>query len=236
MNDANDSPDTADTADKSDRWTVRGIGAATRRKAADMAAKADMPLGRWLSRLIEQAADKSDMADVPGAIFGAVLARLERLERAVFVADMAGTADTGATVTIALDTADMADMADKSDTLAVVANCLMAGESSAMADTADTKPTEPSCPTRSPESDTETPMEAVGVPAGAFDAAGAGAGADDSTGIPGAPGAGRKRLAGDAKAERAADIKRRLAAGESKPDIMTALGISLATLNRALAE
>lgn len=226
MNDANDSPDTADTADKSDRWTVRGIGAATRRKAADMATKADMPLGRWLSRLIEQAADKSDMADVPGAVFGAVLARLERLERAVFVADMKSAVVIAPVV---------ADTSDKSDALAVVATCQMAG---VMADTADTETTEPSCPTGSPESDTETPVEVAGVPGGVVDAAGAGAGAgaDDSTGIPGAPGAGRKRLAGDAKAERAADIKRRLVAGESKPDIMTALGISLATLNRALAE
>lgn len=208
MNDANDSPDTADTADKSDRWTVRGIGAATRRKAADMAAKADIPLGRWLSQLIEQAADKSDMADVPADALGPVLARLERLERAVFVA---GVADIGATVTIA------PVMADTSDT-------------------ADTELTEPSCPTRSPESNTEMPTEAAGVPAGAVAAAGAGTGADDSADVPGGAGAGRKRLAGDAKAERAADIKRRLAAGESKPDIMSALGISVATLNRALAE
>ncbi len=191
MNDANDSPDTADAADKSDRWTVRGIGAATRRKAADMAAKADMPLGRWLSRLIEQAADKSDMADVPADTLALVLARLERLERAVFVAATADMADIGAAVTIAPAMADMAD--------------------------------------------TEMPTEAAGVPAGAFDAAGAGTGADDSTDVPGGAGAGRKRLAGDAKAERAADIKRRLAAGESKPDIMAALGISVATLNRALA-
>jgi hypothetical protein len=233
MSDANDSPDTADTADKSDRWTVRGIAPETRRKAADMAAKADMPLGRWLSRLIEHAADKSDMADVPADVFGAVLARLERLERAVFVAAMSDTADAGATVTIALDTADVSD---KSDALAVAAPCQMAGESSAMADTADTKTTEPSCPTRSPVSDTETPMEAAGVAAGVVDAAGAGAGADDSTGIPGGAGAGRKRLDGTAKAERAADIKRRLAAGESKPEIVKALGISIATLNRALAE
>ena len=187
MNDANDSPDTADTADKSDRWTVRGIGAATRRKAADMAAKADIPLGRWLSQLIEQAADKSDMADVPADALGPVLARLERLERAVFVADTADTADT---ITIAPR------------------------------------------PTRSPVPDTGTHLEAAGAPAGAVDAVGA----DDSTDIPEGAGAGRKRLAGDAKAERAADIKRRLAAGESKPEIMAALGISLATLNRALAE
>ena len=161
MNDANDSPDTADTADKSDRWTVRGIGAATRRKAADMATKADMPLGRWLSRLIEQAADKSDMADVPGAVFGAVLARLERLERAVFVADM----KSGVVIAPVV-----ADTSDKSDALAVVATCQMAG---VMADTADTETTEPSCPTGSPESDTETPVEVAGVPGGVVDAAGA---------------------------------------------------------------
>jgi hypothetical protein len=229
MNDANDSPDTADTADKSDRWTVRGIGAATRRKAADMAAKADIPLGRWLSRLIEHAADKSDMADVPADVYGAVLARLERLERAVFVADMADVADMKSAVAIAPVVADM------SDALAAVAPCQIAGVMADTADTADINSTEPPCPTRSPESDTRTPLEAAGVPAGAVGAAGAGTGAADSTDVPGATGALRKRLSGDAKAERAAEITRRLAAGESKPDIMSAMGISLATLNRDIA-
>ena len=188
MNDANDSPDTADTADKSDRWTVRGIGAATRRKAADMAAKADVPLGRWLSQLIEQAADKSDMADVPADALGPVLARLERLERAVFVADMSDMGDTEQAVAVTPNAAVTSDMSDKSDT-----------ESSAAL-----------CRTAADKSDSEMPAcGAIAV---------------------------RTRLSGDAKAERAADIKRRLAAGESKPDIMSALGISLATLNRALAE
>ncbi len=179
MNDANDSPDMADTADKSDRWTVRGIGADTRRKAADMAAKADIPLGRWLSRLIEQAADMADMADVPADVFAGIVARLERLERVVFVADRS--------------------------------------------DAADINSSEPLCPTRSPVPAPAASSAPVGTPTA-------------SMGVPGGAGAGRKRLAGDAKAERATDIKRRLAAGERKPEIMAALGISLATLNRALAK
>ena len=270
MNDANNNPDMADKADKSDRWTVRGIGADTRRKAADMAAKSDMPLGRWLSRLIEQAADKSDMADVPADALGPVLERLERLERAVFVADMADKSDTGATVTVVLDMADMADMADIKQAVAVTPNAAVTAD---MSDTADINSTEPPCLTRSSESDTRTPLEAAGVPAGVVDAAGAGSGADDSTDVPGGAGvhssadmagtadtessaalcrtaadksdsdmpvcgaiAVQTRLSGDAKAERAADIKRQLGAGESKSEIITALGISLATLNRALAE
>ena len=156
-----------------------------------------------------------------------------RLRATEALADMSDMADVKATVVIAPVVADTSAM---SDTLAAAVPCQMAGESSDTADTADTKTTELPCPARSPVSDTETPLEAAGESAGVVDAMGAGAGADDSTDVPGGAGAPRKRLSGDTKAERAADIKRRLASGESKADIMTALGISLATLYRALAE
>ena len=88
MSDANGGPN---TADPSERWTVRGIGPDTRRKAADMADKADVTLGQWLSRLIERAADKATVADVQADDLALMLARLERLERAVFTADSQST-------------------------------------------------------------------------------------------------------------------------------------------------
>ena len=58
-----------------------------------------MMLGPWLSRLIEQAADKAAVADVPADDLAALLAHLERLEQAVFVADKSDTADTADTET-----------------------------------------------------------------------------------------------------------------------------------------
>ena len=168
MNDANGGPN---TADPSDRWTVRGIGPDTRRKAADMAAKADIPLGRWLSQLIERAADKSDMTDIPADDLATVLARLGRLERAVFTADKADLADIVATSVACQTTADMSDAPKVAD----------------RADSADNKPNAMACPTRSPASDAK-------LVAAMSDTADTGthteaAGANDSMAVPGAVGA-----------------------------------------------
>ena len=94
---------TADMTDKSDRWTVRGIAPETRRKAADMAAKADKSLGRWLSDLIDHAADMAAPADTPPNIIGELTARLERLERAVFPVALVATQPTLDPTPIATD-------------------------------------------------------------------------------------------------------------------------------------
>ena len=86
----------------------------------------------------------------------------------------------------------------------------------------------------------DTPVKMQSAPTTGSDAAkadtvaagGLGAVADDTTATAPSP---RQRLTGAAKAVRAADIRRRLDAGERKADIATALGISLPTLNRDLA-
>ena len=183
-----------------------------------MSAKTGMSLGRWLSRLIEQAADKSDAADIPADDFAAIVARIERLESAVFTADKSDMADMEQATQSVSVSADMADTnqavmlapvaADMSDKSAAGATAPIALDTADRSDTADIESSAALCRTAADKSDSEMPAcGAIAV---------------------------RTRLLGDAKAERAADIKRRLAAGESKPIIMAALGISIATLNRAL--
>lgn len=179
---------TADMTAKSDRWTVRGIAPETRRKAADMAAKADKSLGRWLSDLIDHAADMAAPADTPPNIIGELTARLERLERAVFPVAVVATQPTLDPTPIATDAP-------------------------------------------SPETAPETTLAAPTLAAGAVEAATGTSGTTDALGAAGEPGK-RTRLSGEAKAARAAEIRRRRDAGESAVTIAAALGISVATVNR----
>ena len=66
-------------ADVVDRWTVRGISRATQRKAADLAARADVTLGVWLSRLIDSAAGSADIAPDIACEIASRLARHETI-------------------------------------------------------------------------------------------------------------------------------------------------------------
>ena len=204
-----------------DKWFIRGISADLSRKVTDIARRDRRTVGavvtEALTAWLDRQPDVTDEGDGHQSLAAAIADLQKRVARLE-----------------AKDATDSGDMTDKG--LHDDVGLPVTTDETVMPDTADTLTTEPPCPTGSPVSDTGTPLEAAGESAGVVDAASAVAGAHDSTNAPGATGAARKRLAGDAKAERAADIKRRLAAGESKPDIMTALGISMATLNRALAE
>jgi hypothetical protein len=82
-----------------------------------------------------------------------------------------------------------------------------------------------------PKFATETTLAAPTLAAGAVEAATATSGTTDALGAAGEPGK-RTRLSGEAKAARAAEIRRRRDAGESAVTIAAALGISVATVNR----
>ncbi len=156
---------------------------------------------------------------MPAPDLAAVLARLETIERWI--------AERNTDVTRSGETPDGAAERNTGATRYVTRAAVAAPSDHppAAAVTPDAPP---------PESDTETTLGRPGKAAGAAEAAtdtSGTSGTTDALGAAGEPGK-RTRLSGEAKAARAAEIRRRRAAGESAVTIAAALGISVATVNR----